>query len=442
MFMNKIFKILPFILLFIFIVLFNLLLVPNNLDEVWNYGFSYAIRIGEVPYKDFNMVITPLYSFIMSIPLLIKNNYLSFILFHSFITTIEFFLLSKIINKKVYIILLISLMLFPLIYPTYNSFFLFLMVVICYLEKIDFKYKDYILGFLIACCILTKQSVGIFYIIPSLLFIKKNNISIFKRFIGFIIPNFIFLIYLLITNSLYSFFDLCLFGLFDFSGNSNGISVSFIIFIIILFISIYIVFKNKNLIINYYIILSYLLYVPLFDNLHLFYVIFSFCLLILINTSKFKFKYELLFYPCLIGIVIIYGRSVNITNYSKNNLNHFEYKNISLESVNYSNSIISYIKDNDSIIYNDDAYFYRICSNQKIGHLDLLNHGNHGYNGSKKIINLIKKNKNKKYLIQKDLKRRIESFETQMDYEGYKYIVNNAKKIGEVEDYYIYSFEE
>ena len=138
-------RVISYIFLFIFIILFNLLLVPNNLDEVWNYGFSYAIRLGEVPYKDFNMVITPLYSFIMSIPLLIKNSYLSFIVFHSIITTIEFYLLSKIINKKVYIMLLISLMFFPLIYPTYNSFFLFLSSINFFLLKAELPFKDEII---------------------------------------------------------------------------------------------------------------------------------------------------------------------------------------------------------------------------------------------------------------------------------------------------------
>ena len=428
-----------FIILFIFIILFNLLLIPNNLDEVWNYGFSYAIRIGEVPYKDFNMVLTPLYSFIMTIPLFIYNNYLSFIIFHALIMTFEFYFLYKLIDKKVYLLLLISIMFFPLIYPTYNSFFLFLMVVICYLEKKDFKYKDLILGFLIASCVLTKQSVGIFYIVPSLLFCKKNNISIFNRLIGFILPNFIFLIYLLITKSLYSFFDLCLFGLFDFSGNSSGMGYCFIIFIIILFISIYILIKNKSNISNYYIVISYLLFVPLFDNLHLFYVIFSFILLILINFN-IKLKYELLFYPCLILIVLIFSNSVDVLNYRFNDLDHFEYKNISNNNSKYTRNIINYIKNNDSIIYNDDAYFFRICANQKIGYLDLLNHGNHGYNGSAKIIELIKKNSDKKYLINKNLEKRIKNNETQMDYIGYKYIIDNASKIGNIEDYYIYSF--
>ena len=71
------------IFLFFFIIIFNLQFIPNNLDEIWNYGFSYAIRLGEIPYKDFNMVLPPLYSYIMAIPLLVANNYLSFVIFHS-----------------------------------------------------------------------------------------------------------------------------------------------------------------------------------------------------------------------------------------------------------------------------------------------------------------------------------------------------------------------
>ena len=132
---------------------------------------------------------------------------------------------------------------------------------------------------------------------------------------------------------------------------------------------------------------------------------------------------------------------MNVLNFKKNNLKHFEYKNISLDNVKYSQKIISYIKENDSIIYNDDAYFYRICANQKIGYLDLLNHGNHGYNGSSKIIKLIKENKNMKYLINKNLESRIKNKETQLDYDGYNYIVSNARVIGKIQDYYIYSFE-
>ena len=61
--MKKYRTIISCILLFLIILLVNLLLIPNNMDEIWNYGFSYAIRLGEIPYRDFNMVLPPFYSF-------------------------------------------------------------------------------------------------------------------------------------------------------------------------------------------------------------------------------------------------------------------------------------------------------------------------------------------------------------------------------------------
>ncbi len=49
----------------------------GNLDEIWNYNFAKNIAEGRVPYKDFNMVQTPLLPMIASIFLkLIANELL------------------------------------------------------------------------------------------------------------------------------------------------------------------------------------------------------------------------------------------------------------------------------------------------------------------------------------------------------------------------------
>ena len=53
-------QILELIIIFIITILFNLLCNGMERDEIWNYGFSYNIATGLIPYKDFNMVITPL----------------------------------------------------------------------------------------------------------------------------------------------------------------------------------------------------------------------------------------------------------------------------------------------------------------------------------------------------------------------------------------------
>lgn len=63
-------KIILGLFLFGVFLLWNLILFPITLDEIWNYGFSHSLYSGLVPYKDFNMVITPFYPFLMSIGLL------------------------------------------------------------------------------------------------------------------------------------------------------------------------------------------------------------------------------------------------------------------------------------------------------------------------------------------------------------------------------------
>ena len=70
----------------------------------------------------------------------------------------------------------------------------------------------------------------------------------------------------------------------------------------------------------------------------------------------------------------------------------------------------------------------------------MLNHGNHGYQGSDEIIRLIQKNSDKMYLVHQDCFDRIQNEETQLDSYGYFYIINHAEKIGTIGDYDIYSF--
>ena len=66
-------KIIKYVVLFILILIFQIF-IPLDLDEIWNYGFAHNIATGLIPYKDFNMVITPLYPFLCSIFLIIKSN--------------------------------------------------------------------------------------------------------------------------------------------------------------------------------------------------------------------------------------------------------------------------------------------------------------------------------------------------------------------------------
>ena len=92
---------LELLLIFIITLLFNLLCNEVTHDEVWNYGFAYNIYTGLIPYKDFYMVITPLYPMINALILkMFGNSFLTFHIFNAIICTIIFYYMKKKNHKR------------------------------------------------------------------------------------------------------------------------------------------------------------------------------------------------------------------------------------------------------------------------------------------------------------------------------------------------------
>ena len=437
--MKKYNKLIPFIFIFILFVITILFFVGINMDEVWNYGFSYAIRMGEIPYKDFNMVVTPFYSLFMTIPLLLWNNYLAVVLFYSSILTVASYLTYKMYKDRGLILLLLSLIIYTVITPSYNSFILVLLLFIIYLESSKFKSKNILIGVLVALAILTKQSIGLFYFIP-MIYIGIKTKSLSKRLLGFIIPIIITFGYLLLTHSLLEFIDLCFLGLLDFTGNSRSISIiSIILYVIMLIVSIKIISMNKKDVTNYYILGAYTIFIPIFDIMHLLYVVFLFGLLIVNNYKITGINIKQLSFVCLSLFLIVNGANVAL-NFSEypNKLNHLKYKYINkdiLEEIYYVNE---YAKYKDLIIYDDTSYLYTIINNKKSNYLNLLNHGNHGYKGSEKLIKLLEENKDKEVLILKSTDKKINNNLNQLNKKGYYYIIENYEIVETTDLFYIY----
>ena len=71
---ERISNILLYLLIFIGILSMILIKPAGDLDELWNYNFARNIAYGLVPYRDFNMVITPLLSIVCGIVLKITVN--------------------------------------------------------------------------------------------------------------------------------------------------------------------------------------------------------------------------------------------------------------------------------------------------------------------------------------------------------------------------------
>ena len=114
----------------------------NNLDEIWNYNFARNIANGLVPYKDFNMLQTPLLPLINSIFLkLFGNELIVMRILAILLISGLFFIIYKIFKKlKVNIIYnLICIFLLFLLFKNYicidyNFSVLILTLILIYLE--------------------------------------------------------------------------------------------------------------------------------------------------------------------------------------------------------------------------------------------------------------------------------------------------------------------
>ena len=434
-------KIILGIVLFILFLVWNLILVPTNLDEIWNYGFSHNLYSGLVPYKDFNMIITPAYPFIMSLGFhIFGSSMLVFHVEHVLILIALSILLFLLLDKKAWIIIALILISFNVSFPSYNIFLYFLLVLIIYLEKEN--KSDYLIGFVLGICVLTKHSVGLCLILPSLYYIK-NLKKIGRRFLGFIIPVGIFILYLVITKSLMSFIDLCILGLFDFaSENGKSFNLYFFLFIIMVGITIYFIIKDKKNLVNYYILAFYSIMIPLFDAYHFTVAFLAFLLVILLKVKKEIIN------PSFFGISIILFASLLFMDFRfkdkivyPNNIKHFEYRFIDYNSILFTNKVNNYIKknsDKDFVFLNSNGYYFRLINDMDISYIDLINAGNWGYNGSDKLLEEIKNRKNSIFLVDKSELSPIK----QSDKQALNYVIDNGKKIGNIDFFEIYVFNE
>ena len=355
----------------IFIILLLLTIIHPTVDDLfWSYGFSYNIAKGLIPYKDFNMVIGPFYNLLLSIPLLISNNILTFEIIHLVVySTILLICYKKINYKIIYLIILISL---QRTITWYNTMIALLIILILVINDSNNKYKDLLIGLIIGSIIMTKQNIGIFLIVPYLI-ISKNKI---KSLLYISIPVIISFIYLLITNSFIQYINYCFIGVTSFTSNiqMNILPIIILIIIITYLIYKYIKTKDKNI---FYVLTTTSLLFPIFDNNHLFTLLLVLAYYILLNEKKtlgiiFKEICILLFIYNIINLILIKD-NVYI---SKGNLYSIKIsKEYNIKIKEYSKYIYS---NNKLFIFTNEATLIKLYSNLPITKYDLLNTGNIG----------------------------------------------------------------
>ena len=165
---NK-YQIIELCIIFLLTLIFNLMCNTLTHDEVWNYGFAYNIANDLIPYKDFNMVITPLFPILGAIFMTIFGK--SLVIYHIFnaiICTWIFYYMKKNNSKSYYIpyyILLFNAL------PNYSLFCILLLYILMDMESK--KTNDYLVGIFLGLTFLTKQNIGIYLCIPTI-FVKNH----------------------------------------------------------------------------------------------------------------------------------------------------------------------------------------------------------------------------------------------------------------------------
>ena len=444
-FFKKNFK---FIVIFLIIFLFNLICNPVNLDEVWNYGFANNIYEGLVPYRDFNMVLTPFYSFFMALPFFVfGSNMLVFHLTNALVITFCFVLIEKMLDDKVWIVFFFSLFPFDFCFPNYNMFLFILLCSLIYLEenyvKDDNKLIHYLIGFLLGIAVLTKQTVGGCLVLASLYYIKDFKV-ILKRIVGFIIPIGIFLVYLIFNGAFLDFIDLCVLGLIDFSGNNQGFNIFLVFYLLMLGCVIYMIKGDKRNIRFYYVLAFFSIAIPIVDFFHVAYVFLAFLLTVLTMIKKPFFHYATFSITSLLilGVMTLnFNEGIPLKNYP-NDLKHFEYRFVNPSSYKFTNEISDYMrknKDKKIVFLSANAYYFKIVNDLPCDYLDLINRGNWGYHGGKKILKEVKKEAKRGtfFFINDDELAEI----SQTDKDALSYVIKNAKKIDSIRIYDIYEFQ-
>ena len=483
--------------LLIFIVMLSIILLKpaGDLDELWNYNFARNICNGLIPYRDFNMIITPLLSIICGIILKITFNELVVMrILASILCSLIFYMIYRLfrilnIKKEISIIFLflIGYLFKDVLCIDYNYASLLVTLIIIYNEIKVYKQsnefiqvnirQDIFLGILAGLAITLKQTTGLFICIAllgnKLLFVKNKEDfnyyikSFLYRMIGILISVGLMIIYLIINNALGDFVSYTIKGV---SGFSNYISYKNLIkFDLIGILSILVpamfgyewiktIYFEENRLAYIFLVYGLAMFVvcfPISNEIHFFigalpiiiltvYEIYNISKKIINNISNKKvYKIMIDFIINFITIFIILFISlysiINLYRFFKetdnfSNLKHFKYINISKGLEMQINIVNEYILKNDNVIILDaSAAAYMIPIDRYNKDYDMFNKGNLGYKGEQKIIEQIMEN-NTQYLILKD--EYSKNWQTPMDI--IEYVKENKTKIGEIEIFDIY----
>ena len=420
-----------FLVFFIISFFFACVLSPTPTwgDQVWSYGFSYQISRGLIPYRDFNMVQTPLYFMIASIFITIFGNHMiSTCLFDAFLLSCLGFLFYKMIGWKG---LFPFLFFFVVPIAPYNLLCLVLFVLILYL--VDKKQDhDYVIPFIVGLIFLTKQNIGVLLFLPMFYFSKHK----IQSTCVFLIPLFLLSIYLLWNHAFFSFIDYVFLGLFEFSGNFIA-DYKIVFCMIVCFLFVFYNwwkshFQDKT---AFYLLFFLFALYPLFDIRHFSLVVIPILFYFMKVVHKKSWKISLCLVECIFFLIVSVS---NIFMFQLHTENDLLYLKTPSSLASYLTDIHDLVDGKIENVYFDSelSFLLKMYYKVPINELDFILDGNLGYYSKKKIYQKLENTCQKReciFLIQKRTSK-------ESHFSGFvDYVKEHYSKVGEFRDLHIYS---
>lgn len=468
----------------------------SNLDEIWNFNFARNIADGLVPYRDFNMVPTPLLSMICGLVLLIFGKELLIMRYLAVcLICLVFFMAYKILDRVVPKNVTILLMaVFLSLYKEvmcidYNYAVLLIGLILLYIElknvkKEYFEYNfiyNFVVGFISGLAILFKQSTGLAVCVACITYKffeirRKEDIKQFlkivrTRLLGSIVPGGIFLIYLLVNDSWNDFINYTILGVRTFSNKvlysellkNDTISVLAMLVPCCIAIMFAMLFskkvKEEICIFFAYSISSFIVAFPISDNIHFLigamipmigcaYIIYEYVFKVYANEVKKEYRLftygVITFVSFLFLLLLVYNSVESIEkNYiyveKEKSLSHFIGIPEDVGLKDRIEQIDAYIlekKDAGKKVYilDAEAALYYIPLDMYNKDYDMFNKGNLGAKGEEGIIEDLKKKNDFQILILQD--RYTKNW--QMPLKVIEYVKTDLNKIGSINVFDIY----
>ena len=475
------------ILLFLLILFISagigLSLEFSSNDEIWNFQNVYKMYNGFKIYEDINVIITPLFfwcaEFIFHI---FGANLVIFRLSHCFLMSILFVYTYKLLKKLQIPKLISALVVFMLCFQVFfalirtafnynNMALLFFVMGVYYLINEKTRKNILIQAIITILIFLTKQNMGIYYGIANVIYWIIANRELEKKikenikYISLVILGILFfIIYLLLDNNLYNFYNYTFGGLLEFAEENvlfdmNGMIYMISILIINIVLSAMFIKKeffkknqkdNVKILLIFSIMLSCVCY-PIFNGMHIMIGMY------LININIVYMVY-ILFHDfqtiickvvkivdVVVMLVMLSFSTYNMCMWGLNILNEnyqYTWKDpfygglIEQNQYNKNLAVINYIRENDKnvIVFSHKAALYMIPLKRNNGDFDLPFKGNFGIKGEDGLIEKVDNMENTQFLISENEDEHIYQETVKVK----EYIKNTKKYVGKIEEFEIY----